>query len=101
MKHVRVSTYEILNGSFQEVADLAQRGMLPTYREQPGFVRYGLADLGNKIYLSLSLWERHKDADAAVPVVGTWVRENISDRVELRSNLIGDLAFFEGMPARV
>jgi hypothetical protein len=29
------------------------------------------------------------------------VRENISDRVELRSNQIGDLAFYEGTPAKV
>jgi hypothetical protein len=101
MKHVRVATYEIKKGSFQEVADLAQKGMLQTYQAQPGFIRYGLADTGDKTCLSLSVWETHKDADAAVPVAATWVRENISDRVELRTNQIGDLAFFEGTPAKV
>jgi hypothetical protein len=101
MKHVRVATYEIKKGSFQEVADLAEKGMLRTYQAQPGFIRYGLADTGDKTCLSFSLWETHKDADAAVPVAATWVRENVSDRVELRSNQIGDFAFFEGMPAKV
>jgi heme-degrading monooxygenase HmoA len=102
MKHVRVATYEIKQGSFQEIADLARQGMLHTFQEQPGFIKYGLADLGDRTCLSLSLWETHKDADAAVPVATNWVRENLADRVELRSNMIGDLAFFEGkIPAKV
>jgi heme-degrading monooxygenase HmoA len=101
VKHVRVATYEIKKGSFQEIADVAQDGMLRTFRDQPGFIRYGLADLGDKTCLSLSLWETRKDADSSVPVAENWVRENISDRVELRSNQIGDLAFYEGTPAKV
>jgi hypothetical protein len=51
--------------------------------------------------VSLSLWETHKDADASVPVAERWVREHIASRVDLRRTQIGDLAFFEGTPARV
>ena len=101
MKHVRVATYEIKQGSFQEIADLAHEGMLRTFQEQPGFIRYGLADLGEKTCLSLSMWETHEDAEAAVPVATNWVRDNLGDRVTLRSNVIGDLAFYEGVPAKV
>ncbi len=101
MKHVRIATYEIKQGSFQEIADSARKGMLRTFQEQPGFIRYGLADLGDKTCLSFSMWETRKDADAAVPVATTWVRDNLSDRVELRSNVIGDLAFIDGVPATV
>jgi hypothetical protein len=32
-------------------------------------------------------------------VAETWVRENLNDRVALRSNYVGDLAFFQ--PERV
>jgi hypothetical protein len=101
MQHVRVATYEIKQGSFQEIADVAQQGMLQTFQQQPGFIRYGLADVGDKMCLSLSFWETHKDADAAVPVASSWVRDNVGDRLELRSNLIGDLAFLEGIPTTV
>ncbi|MEX2422009.1 MAG: antibiotic biosynthesis monooxygenase [Actinomycetota bacterium] len=101
MQHVRVATYEIKHGSFQEIADVAQKGMLRTFQDQPGFIRYGLADLGDKTCLSLSLWETRKDADSSVPVAANWVREHISDRVELRTNHVGDLAFYEGMLAKV
>lgn len=49
----------------------------------------------------LSLWETRKNADAAVPVATSWVHENLGEKVELRSNVIGDMAFFEGIPATV
>nr|MBA2600740.1 antibiotic biosynthesis monooxygenase [Actinomycetota bacterium] len=101
MEHVRIATYEIKDGTFQELADIARKGMLRTFQEQPGFIRYGLADLGEKKCVSLSLWETRKQADAAVPVAERWVRENIANRVDLRTTKIGDLAFFEGTPARV
>jgi hypothetical protein len=101
MQHVRIATYEIKDGSFGEVADIAEKGMLPTFQEQPGFIRYGLADLGDSKFVSLSLWETRKDADASVPVAERWVRENVANRVDLKTTQIGDLAFFEGLPAKV
>lgn len=101
MQHVRIATYEIKKGSFEELADIAQDQMLREFRDQPGFIRYGLADSGDKTCISLSLWETRKDADAAVAVSANWVRDHISDRVELRTHQVGDLAFFEGVPATV
>jgi Antibiotic biosynthesis monooxygenase len=102
MKHVRAATYFIKKGSFQEVADLAQDGMLRTFRDQPGFIKYGLADTGTSTCLSLSLWETREEADSATRVAADWIRENdLNDRIELRTSQVGDLAFFEGVPAQV
>lgn len=101
MEHVRIATYEITQGTFDEIAERAKTGMLRKFEEQPGFIRYGLADIGSNKCLSISLWGTHKDADAAVPVAAEWVRENLRDRVELKTTYIGDLAFFEGTPAHV
>jgi heme-degrading monooxygenase HmoA len=101
MKHLRIATYEIKKGSFQELADVAQDGMLREFRNQPGFIRYGLADSGDKTCVSLSLWETRKDADHAVAVSEAWDRAHIADRAELRTTHIGDLAFYEGVPAKV
>jgi hypothetical protein len=101
MQHVRIATYELKDGSFPELADIARQGMLRTFQEQPGFIRYGLADIGDRKCVSVTLWETRKDADASVPVAERWVREHVADRVELKTTQIGDLAFFEGTPARV
>ena len=101
MQHVRIATYEIKDGNFKELADIARQGMLRTFQEQPGFIRYGLADIGDRKCVSLSMWETRKDADAAVPVAERWVREHVASLVDLRTTQIGDLAFFEGTPAKV
>ena len=101
MKYLRIATYKVETGSFKELADVVQKGMLPKFQEQTGFIKFGLADLGENTCLSISLWETRKDAEASTPVAANWVRENLADRVELRSNEIGDLAFFEGALLRV
>jgi hypothetical protein len=101
MKHLRVATYTINNGSFREIADLAQQGMLKTFKDQPGFIRYGVADIGDKSCMSITLWETHEQAEASVPAAATWVKENLGDKVELRSSHVGDLAFYEGARATV
>ncbi len=101
MKHLRIATYEINNGTFKDVAETAKTGMLPKFQKQPGFIRYGLADLGNKTCVSISLWETREQAEAAAPVAAKWVGEHLADRIELRTNSVGDLAFFEGVPVSV
>jgi heme-degrading monooxygenase HmoA len=101
MKHVRIATYEITEGTFQDVALAAEKGMLPTFRDKPGFIQYGLADVGDKRFVSISLWKTREDAQAAVPAAATWVRDNMSDQVQLRTDYVGDLAIFEGDLAKV
>ena len=101
MQYLRMATYGINKGTFQELAETAKTGMLPKFQQQPGFVRYGLADLGDKTCVSISVWETRQQAEAAAPVAATWIGEHIADRIELRTNSVGDLAFFKGVPATV
>lgn len=101
MEHIRIATYTMNKGTFQELAETAKTGMLPKFQHQPGFVRYGVADMGEGTVMSISVWETREQADAATPVAATWVREHLADHVQLRRNTVGDLAFFEGVPATV
>ena len=101
MQSVRIANYKIVKGTFPELAEKAKHGMLTTFKTQPGFIRYGLADTGESTCVSISLWETREQAEAATPVAATWIREHLADRVEIRSNEIGDLAFFEGTPVTV
>ncbi len=101
MEHVRCATYEITKGTFQEVADSAKTGMLPKFQGEPGFIRYGVADLGDKRCLSISMWETRDQAQHATPVAASWVQNNLADRIKLTSNSVGDFAFFRGVPATV
>jgi hypothetical protein len=101
MKHMRIATYEITNGTFEEIAESTKTGLLPKFQDQPGFIRYGLADLGDRNCLSISLWKTRDQAHAATPMAASWVKENLAGRVVLRSNSVGDLAFFEGVREEV
>ena len=101
MQYLRIANYDITKGTFQDVADSAKTGMLRKFQDQPGFIRYGVADLGDKKCLSLSVWETREQAIAATPVAASWVKENLADRIELKSSSVGDLAFFHGVPAKV
>lgn len=101
MEHIRIATYTLNKGTFQEVAETAKTSMLPKFQEQPGFVRYGLADMGDRTVMSISVWETREQAEAAAPVAATWVGQHLADHVQLRTNTVGDLAFFKGVPARV
>jgi hypothetical protein len=101
MQAVRIENDKVIKGTFPELAEEAKGGMLTTFRDQVGFIRYGLADTGEGTCVSISLWQTHEQAEVAAPLAATWVREHLADRVELRSNQSGDLAFFEGAPARM
>jgi heme-degrading monooxygenase HmoA len=101
VQYLRVANYKVIKGTFPELVDTAKEGMLKTFKAQPGFIRYGLADTGDDTCLSISLWETRAQAEKAAPLARDWVREHLADRIELRSNQVGDLAFFEGVPATV
>jgi heme-degrading monooxygenase HmoA len=93
MDHVRVATYKVTKGTAKEVADLAEAGMLAIFRKQPGFVRYGLAELDDGRLISISVWETHDEAEAAVGQASSWVADNIADRIALDDNHVGDFLF--------
>ena len=74
MQALRIANYKVIKGTFPELAEQAKGGMLDTFKTQPGFIRYGLADTGEGTCVSISLWETHAQADAAAPVAATWDR---------------------------
>ena len=43
----------------------------------------------------------NRTVNKIAPTAATWVNEDLADRIELKSNSVGDLAFFKGAPATV
>jgi heme-degrading monooxygenase HmoA len=94
MEHIRVATYRLKGGAtFTEIADAAKGGMLDTFRLEPGFRRYEVADIGDGELISVSLWESRQAAERGVALARDWVAANLADRIELVSNRVGDVAF--------
>ena len=98
MRYTRISTYDLTKGTFPELTGIAEKGILPTFVKEPGFVNYGLVDAGNHKVLSISIWETRDEALKSADMAATWVKQNIADRVRLVTTHIGDLALFRGVP---
>jgi hypothetical protein len=98
MRYTRLSTYDLNKGTFDELTGIVEKGILPTFVQEPGFVNYGLLDAGNHKVVSISTWETREEAQKSAGMAATWVKENIADRVRLLTTQIGDLALFHGVP---
>lgn len=98
MQCTRLAIYELTSGTFRELVELAERGMLPRFAAAPGFVNYGIADLGDHKVASISIWETRDQAEKSAGIAATWVKDNLAGRVRLVNNYVGELALFHGVP---
>ena len=98
MRYTRISTYDMTKGTFDELTGIAEKGLLPAFADTPGFLNFGLADIGDHKVVSISIWESREAAEKSAIVSASWVKENISDRVRLVTDHVGNLALFHGVP---
>jgi len=98
MRYTRLATYDIVKGTFPELTGIAEKGILPLFANEPGFVDYGLVDAGNHKVVAISIWETREEAQRSAAMASTWVKENIADRVRLVTTYVGELALFHGAP---
>jgi hypothetical protein len=98
MRYTRISTYDLTKGTFDELTGMVEKGILPTFEREQGFVNYGLVDIGDHKVVSISIWDTREAAEKSALIAASWVKENISDRVRLMTGSVGPLALFHGAP---
>jgi hypothetical protein len=98
MRSTRVALYDINAGTFAEIRDKAEAGMVPLFQHSDGFVSYGVAEITNNAFMSLSTWETRAQANAATTKAAAWEKINTEDQFTLRENYVGDLAVDAGKP---
>jgi hypothetical protein len=101
MRYTRLSTYDLTKGTFAELTGIVEKGLLPTFAKEPGFVNFGLVDTGDHKVVSISIWETAR----AGPQVGHH-GDDLGQGEYRRpgrplTTQIGDLALFRGMPVAV
>ena len=92
MNSTRIALYDITSGTFDEIADKARAGMVPLFEKSPGFLSYGVAQVHDTMFASVSTWRTHEQAEAANATAADWVKANLADRFTLRELHVGDLA---------
>ena len=95
MRHLRIALYDMTSGTADEAIEIARKGILPLFEAQPGFVRYEVGSLDNGGVVSFSVWETADEAQAAVDLAASWVKDNLADRIKLREEHTGDLSWDE------
>ena len=93
MRHLRIALYETISGTAEEAVEIARSGFVPILESQPGFVRYDVGILDDGGVVSFSIWETADEATRAVELAHDWVKENLADRVKLRDEHTGDIAW--------
>jgi hypothetical protein len=96
MRYTRLATYDLIKGSFPELTAVVEKGILPLFAQEPGFINYGLIDARHAKVVSISIWETREEAQQSATMAAAWVKENIADRVRLVTSYVGDLALFHG-----
>ena len=97
VRHLRIALYDMTSGTADDVMDLARREMIPLYEAQPGFVRYEVGTLDSGGIVSFSIWETEAEAVRAEELAADWVVENVANRVKLREEHTGNIAWDEAL----
>ena len=95
MRHLRIALYDMTSGTAEEAIEIARAGILPIFEQQPGFERYEVGTLDNGGIVSFSVWETADEAQHATEVAADWVKDNLANRIKLREEHTGDLAWDE------
>ena len=97
MQYTRIGIYQVKPGSTitaDEAIRRSQAGMLPIFRNQPGFASYGIVKAGENSVISVSFWKSRQQAEAAVQLAASWAKDNLPDMSETVQNYVGELSFF-------
>ncbi len=68
-----------VEGSLQELARLAEGGLVPVFQQNPGFVAHYIVDGGDGHAASVSIFESREAAIGSSEQAAAWVRENASE----------------------
>ena len=93
MAHARIALYRLRHGSVAAAAAKVRLGLVPLFRAQPGYLGYEIVETGDDTVVSISHWESHEQAQAAVQAAAGWVGENIAELVEDVQNQVGEVIF--------
>jgi hypothetical protein len=85
----RVAVYEN-SGDVDDVVARRRDGLVPVYRQQPGFRSFLFVDGGETI-VSLSQWDDERSAAAGAHIIAEWVRTNLAPDLALRETVLGEI----------
>jgi heme-degrading monooxygenase HmoA len=97
VRHFRIALYDMTSGTAEEAIEIARDRVIRLFEEQPGFVRYEVGSLDSGGIVSFSIWETEDEALHAEAVAADFLKENLADRMKLREEHTGNIAWDEAL----
>jgi hypothetical protein len=97
VRHLRIALYDMKSGTADEAIEIARDRVIPLFEKQPGFVRYEVGALDSGGIVSFSIWETEAEAVHAEEIAAEFVKENLADRMQLREEHTGTMAWDEAL----
>ena len=87
--YISIRTYRVGKGSIDDVMHRVDRDLAEAFAQEPGFISYHVAQTGERMVASTTLFAQRDQADASNELAAEWVADNLGDFEIERIGVIG------------
>ena len=87
--YISVRTYRVGKGSIDDVMHRVDRDLAEAFAQEPGFISYHVAQTGDRMVASTTLFAGRDQAEASNELAAEWVADNLADFEVERIGVIG------------
>jgi len=87
--YISIRTYRVGKGSITDVMHRVDRDLAEAFAQEPGFISYHVAQTGERMVASTTLFAEHDQAEASNALAAEWVADNLADFEVERIGVIG------------
>jgi hypothetical protein len=87
--YISIRTYRVGKGSIDDVMHRVDRDLAEAFAQEPGFISYHVAQTGERMVASTTLFAEREQAEASNALAADWVTDNLDDFAVERIGVIG------------
>jgi hypothetical protein len=87
--YISIRTYRVGKGSIDDVMHRVDRDLAEAFAQEPGFISYQVAQTGERMVASTTLFAERAQAEASNELAAEWVTDNLDDFEVERIGVIG------------
>jgi hypothetical protein len=87
--YISIRTYRVGKGSIGDAMHRVDRDLAEAFAQEPGFISYHVAQTGERMVASTTLFAEREQAEASNELAAEWVTDNLDDFEVERIGVIG------------
>ena len=93
MQYTHVAMLTSKTGQMRDLLRNMETELLPTYRQEPGFVAFTVAKTGESSAVAFGVWQTHEEAERSIKSLDKWAKDGASKLIDSAKSHVGDLPF--------